>query len=245
MKYFTQLRNSVKHRYSDTIDYGAYAKQIQRLIDQHVSADEAEVRIELVDISNKEAFEEEVEKAVGPRAKADMIASRTSKHISENMDKDPAFYKKLSQMLQEIVDELHANWEMLSEAAKRTYVEKLKDLKERALDRKEPSLPANLIDEPLVKALYHDLSDRAGIRFEGSIMDDQSIDVITELSNAIYQAIMQNKKVDWQKRFDIQSEMKRSIDDVLYNFRKRYQMPELDEPAVIEQAIELAKKNLG
>lgn len=245
LKYFTQLRNSVKRRYSDTIDYGAYAKQIQRLIDQHVSADEAEVRIELVDISNKEAFEEEVEKAVGPRAKADMIASRTAKHISENMEKDPAFYKKLSQMLQEVVDELHANWEMLSEAARHAYVEKINDLKERALSRKEPSLPANLIDEELVKAIYHELLDRVGQSTEGEVFDSPISETITDLSNAIYQAIMQNKKVDWKKRYDIQSEMKRSIDDVLYDFRKRYQMPELDEAALIEQAIELAKKNLS
>jgi len=245
LKYFTQLRNSVKRRYSDTIDYGAYAKQIQRLIDQHVSADEAEVRIELVDISNKEAFEEEVEKAVGPRAKADMIASRTARHISENMDKDPAFYKKLSQMLQEIVDELHLNWAQLSEAARRTYVEKLKDLKDRALSRKEPTLPSNLIDEPLVKALFHDLSERISQSIEGEVLDSPISATITDLSNAIYQAIMQNKKVDWKKRYDIQSEMKRSIDDVLYDFRKRYQMPELDEAAVIDHAIELAKQNLS
>jgi type I restriction enzyme R subunit len=174
-----------------------------------------------------------------------MIASRTAKHISENMEKDPAFYKKLSQMLQEVVDELHANWEMLSEAAKHAYVEKIKDLKERALSRKEPSLPANLIDEELVKAIYHDLSERVGQSAEGEVFDSPISETITDLSNAIYQAIMQNKKVDWEKRFDIQSEMKRSIDDVLYDFRKRYQMPELDEAALIEQAIELAKKNLS
>lgn len=245
LKYFTQLRNSVKRRYSDTIDYGAYANQIQRLIDQHVSAEEAEIRIELVDINNKEAFAEEVEKAIGERAKADLIASRTAKHISENMEKDPAFYKKLSEMLQEVIDELHQNWEHLSAAAKRAYVEKLDDLKDQALNRREPSLPADLIDEPLVKALFHDLSDKAGIPFDGAILDHPSASVLTQLSNAIFQAIMQNKKVDWKKRYDIQSEMKRSIDDVLYDYRKQYNMPDLDEAAVINQAIELAKKNLN
>ncbi|MCO6475214.1 MAG: type I restriction endonuclease subunit R [Phaeodactylibacter sp.] len=245
LKYFTQLRASVKRRYSDAIQYGDYEKQIQRLIDQHVSAGEAEVRIELVDISNKEEFEKEVERAIGPRAKADMIASRTAKHITENMDKDPAFYKKLSEMLQDIVDEMHLKWDLLSEAAKREYLDRLREIQDRALDRKEPSLPDNLIDEPLAKALYHMLMEQAGERQPGAALEDSRGAVLSDLSNALFQAIQQNKKVDWKKRYDIQAEMKRAMDDVLYEFRGRYHMPELDELGVIDGAIELAKQNLS
>jgi len=245
LKYFTQLRASVKRRYADMIDYGEYEPQIQRLIDQHVNAEDVEVRVQLVDISNKEEFEAEVERAVGPRAKADMIASRTARHITENLDKDPAFYKKLSEMLQEIVDEMHQKWEQLSEEARYALVDRLREVKERALDRKESSLPDALIDEPLARALFHALQEQAGERADGVALDSARSVVLSELSNALFQAVIQNKKVDWKKRYDVQDEMKRAMDQVLYEFRGRYHLPQLDELEVIEQAVELAKRNLG
>ena len=40
---------------------------------------------------------------MGEAAKADKIASRTAKHISEKMDEDPAFYKKFSDLLKETI----------------------------------------------------------------------------------------------------------------------------------------------
>lgn len=244
LRYFTQLRNRSKQRYSDDIHYGDYAPQIQRLIDQHVSAAEAEIRVELVDISNKEAFEEEVEKAVGPRAKADLIASRTSRHINENMEKDPAFYKKLSDMLQEVVDEMHERWDMISEAARRELVDRLRDIKDRALDRKEPALPDSLIDEPLSKAIFHFLLEQTGEVDLATVQDDPVTQLLSELSNDLFQAILRHKKVDWKGRFDIKLEMKRALDDVLYSYKKRYNMPTVDEQAVIDQCIVLAMKNL-
>jgi len=39
--------------------------------------------------------------------------------------------------------------------------------------------------------------------------------------------------------------MKRATDQVLYEFRGRYHLPQLDELEVIEQAVELAKRNLN
>ncbi|WP_282782144.1 type I restriction endonuclease subunit R [Phaeodactylibacter xiamenensis] len=245
LKYFVQLRNSVKRRYADSIDYGAYEQQIQRLIDQHVNAEEVEVRVNLVDISNKEEFDKEVERAVGTRAKADMIASRTSRHITENMDKDPAFYKKLSEMLQDIVDEMHLKWDMLSEDAKREYLNRLNEIREHALSRRENQLPDQLIDDPLSRALYHALLEQAEERPEGIALESATKEAISQLSNELFQAILRNKKVDWQKRHDVQSDMLRAMDEVLYDNRGRYHLPKLDEDAFLQHALELAKKNLS
>lgn len=245
LKYFVQLRNSVKRRYADSIDYGAYEQQIQRLIDQHVNAEEIEVRVNLVDISNKEEFDKEVARAVGTRAKADMIASRTSRHITENMDKDPAFYKKLSEMLQDIVDEMHLKWDMLSEDAKREYLNRLNEIREHTLSRRENQLPDQLIDDPLSWALYHALLKQAEERPEGIALESAAKEAISQLSNELFQAILRNKKVDWQKRHDVQSDMLRAMDEVLYDSRGRYHLPKLDEDAFLQHALELAKKNLS
>ena len=100
---FLKLRIAVVERYSDEIDYKQYEGQIQKLIDTHITTDKVEVITELVNIFEKDKFQEEVEKTIGKAAKADKIASRTAKHISEKMEEDPAFYKKFSQMLQETI----------------------------------------------------------------------------------------------------------------------------------------------
>jgi len=100
---FLKLRLAVVERYSDEIDYRQYEGQIQKLIDTHITTEKIETITELVNIFDKEKFQQEVENTVGKAAKADKIASRTSKHISEKMDEDPAFYKKFSQMLKEAI----------------------------------------------------------------------------------------------------------------------------------------------
>lgn len=245
LKFFTDLRTTVKRRYSDSINYGDYAPQIQRLFDQHVTAGSADIRVELVDISDKEAFEAEVEKMVGPRAKADMIASRTSVHISENIEKDPAFYKRMSQLLQDLVDEMHAKWDNASQAAREAFVDRLKEIKDQTLAQKESSIPGDLIDEPLTKAIYHLLIQQAETYREDQAADGVSTQLISTIANELYQAIMRNKKVDFKKRVDVQAQMMREMDDILYEHRTSYGMPTINEKEVIEQAVELAKQNLN
>ena len=100
---FLKLRSAVQLRYSDVIDYKQYEGQIAKLVSQHVESGEVQIITKLVNIFDKEKFEEEVSKVNGNVAKADTIASRTSKFITENMESDPAFYKKFSQMLKETI----------------------------------------------------------------------------------------------------------------------------------------------
>lgn len=65
-------------------------------------------------------------------------------------------------MIQDIVDEMHRRWDQISEDSKKIYRDKLKEDMEDALSWKEGELPDELIDEPLVKAIYHMLLDKSG-----------------------------------------------------------------------------------
>ena len=51
-----------------------------------------------------------MENTTGKSAKADKIASRTAKHITEKMDEDPAFYKKFSQPSSIVLREMPTRW---------------------------------------------------------------------------------------------------------------------------------------
>ena len=41
-----------------------------------------------------------------PRAKADAICTRMTKRISEKWDENPAYYKKFSERIEEIIDSI-------------------------------------------------------------------------------------------------------------------------------------------
>ena len=92
--FFQKLRASVKIRYAEEIDYRDYEKQIQKMLNTYVQADEVIQVVEPVNIFEREAFQAEVDKARGDRAKADIIANRTKKTITEKMEQDPFLDRK-------------------------------------------------------------------------------------------------------------------------------------------------------
>ena len=136
---FMKLRSAVQERYSDTIDYKQYEGQIQKLINTHIESGEVKIITKLVNIFDKEKFAEEVEKVTGKAAKADTIASRTAKHITENMDKDPAFFKKFSQLLKETIEAYEK--ERIDEAE---YLRRTTELMEKVLSNTDSEIPATL-----------------------------------------------------------------------------------------------------
>ena len=146
---FMKLRMAVVERYSDTVDYKQYEGQIQKLIDTHITTEKVEVITELVNIFDKEKFQQEVENTIGKAAKADKIASRTAKHISEKMDEDPAFYKKFSQMLSETIAEYEEK--RINEAQ---YLSKVQEIMENVLAHTDSDIPESLQQREVAKAFY-------------------------------------------------------------------------------------------
>jgi len=78
------------------------------MLTTYVQADEVIQVVEPVNIFEREAFEKEVDKARSPRAKADIIANRTKKTITEKMEEDPFFYRKFSVLLEQTIADYKA-----------------------------------------------------------------------------------------------------------------------------------------
>lgn len=108
LKFFMTLRAAVRRRYAEVVDFKEYEGKIQKLLDAHVGAVDAEVLTPLVNIFDVDAFAKEVEKLETPSSKADTIAYRTKATITARMDEDPAFYKKFSTMLEDAIAEYKA-----------------------------------------------------------------------------------------------------------------------------------------
>ena len=97
----------------------------------------------------KKNFRQEVENTTGKAAKADKIASRTAKHITEKMEEDPAFYKKFSQMLKEAIADYET--QRINEAQ---YLNKVKDIMNAVLSHTDSDIPESLQNTDVAKAFY-------------------------------------------------------------------------------------------
>jgi type I restriction enzyme R subunit len=238
LAFFIKLRSAVLQRYSDAIDYKQYEGQIQKLIDTHIQTDDVKTITELVNIFDKDKFQLEVEKTVGEAAKADKIASRTAKHISEKMDEDPTFYKKFSELLKETIRAYEE--QRITESQ---YLNRVKDIMQSVLSKTDSDIPDVIKDKDVIKAFY-------GITREGlkSKLDDEK--VITAISADI--AIEADKiiqgllKVDWHtpNNSSVQKKMVHLIGDYLIDeVRDKYDLSisfnEIDN--IAGQIVEVAK----
>lgn len=149
MAFFLRLRASVKQRYAEGIDFKDYEDRARKLIDTHVRSEGVQQVRAPVNIFEREAFEVEVEKLEGVASKADTIAHRTQRTITEKMDEDPVFYRRFGKILQETIDAYRA--QRISEAE---YLRKATEIMESVLSRTGDKLPEVLRNKHVAKAFY-------------------------------------------------------------------------------------------
>src|SRR6185437_11391193 len=83
LAFFLKLRVAVKKRYAEEIDFKEYEKKIQKLVDTHVKSEGVEQITSPVNIFEREEFQAEVQKLQSSAGKADTIAHRTQRTITE------------------------------------------------------------------------------------------------------------------------------------------------------------------
>ncbi|KAF0200862.1 MAG: type I restriction enzyme R [Bacteroidetes bacterium] len=210
---FLKLRLAVVERYSDEIDYKQYEGQIQKLIDTHITTEKIETITELVNIFDKDKFQQEVENTTGKAAKADKIASRTAKHITEKMDEDPAFYKKFSQMLKETIADYEAK--RISEAQ---YLSKVKDIMNNVLTHTDIDIPTILSNRDVAKAFYGITAEALTEKIQDDIIRKEiSTQTALHIDDLIQQSVLDNGKpiIDWQFKTNITGKLLIEIGDYL------------------------------
>ena len=240
---FVKLRSAVQLRYSDTIDYKQYESQIQQLINRHVESGTVKPITELVNIFDTEAFEQEVAKMVGKAAKADTIASRTSKFITENMDMDPAFYKKFSQLLKETIEAYEQG--RIDELE---YLKRVQKYKEDILAHTDHELPEELQQNNAAKA-YYGLALETYQRMWGDTTVDLkqlALDTARAFDQIISRTLIVDGSVlvDWQMKSDIIGRMKIELEDYLIDeVKRKYELTFSfdDMDTIIDGCVEVAK----
>ncbi|MDX2246255.1 MAG: HsdR family type I site-specific deoxyribonuclease [Bacteroidia bacterium] len=239
---FLKLRLAVVERYSDEIDYKKYEGQIQKLIDTHITTEKIETITELVNIFDKDKFQQEVENTTGIAAKADKISSRTAKHITEKMDEDPAFYKKFSQMLKETIADYEAK--RISEAQ---YLSRVQDIMNKVLARTDNDIPEQLKEREIAKAFYGLTFEAFSEKIQDNVIRKEvSVQTALHIDDLIQEAVLDkgNPIIDWQFKTNITGKLLIEIGDYLIDeVRDKYNvnLSFKDMDKIADDCIEVAK----
>jgi len=254
--FFQKLRASVKIRYAEEIDYRDYEAQIKKMLNTYVQADEVIQVVEPVNIFEREAFEKEVEKARTTRAKADIIANRTKKTITEKMEEDPFFYRKFSLLLQQAIEDYKQ--QRISEAQ---YLAQVTEVMQRVRSGHADDVPSQLRDRDLSRAFFGALKEQLGGTSTAASNGDRSVVredpatygggptrdpvevVLASAACEIENIIRRHAVVRWRENEDAQNRMRNDIDDFLFSLQQEKGLTlTLDQmDAIIEASLRIAR----
>lgn len=239
LKRFRSLRASVQQRFSETIDYSQYEKQIRKVMDSHIQAPDVEVVTGLVNIFDVEAFDKEVERRVGTAAKADTIASRLVKTLHEKMDEDPVFYRKFADLVQQAIED-YRNCRISDVEYLRRVSEQMATVRQGH----EAELPEQLTryrEAPAYFGVVGDVLESYGTE------PTQQKQIAAEMAIAIEEILGRLKRRDWHTMEDVIKDMQNVIDDYLFEAREKFGVTftteDMDE--IIERCLSIAKKLAG
>ena len=241
-KFFLGLRVAVKRIHFEDLEYKKYESQVQKLIDKYITTDGEILRItEMINIFDKEERDREVEKITSKAAKADHISSRTIKAINVKMDEDPVYYKKLSRLIRDTIDDYHQH--RISEV---DYLKRAKALEEQFHSGRQSNVPKNLVGNDVGIAIYNFVNElfkeylkrTEGSENIGAVMAEGIDDVIKSI-------VFENGTpiIDWMYKSDIEGKIKIGIDDYLYDLKtqQNIELPFdlIDE--LVEEGLKVAK----
>jgi type I restriction enzyme R subunit len=114
---FGYLLRMVKERYKDdSLDISDAGEKVKALINEHLIDLGINPKIPPVELLSDGFLAHVQEHSQGSaKAKASEMEHAIRKHLTVHFDKDPAFYKRLSEKLEKLIQDHKDNWEVLAE----------------------------------------------------------------------------------------------------------------------------------
>ena len=238
LRFFHNLRASVKQRYAEAIDYKEYEARVRKLMDSHIKSADIRTITELVDIFDAARFDAEVAKISIPAARADTIANRIKMTATENMEQDPAFYKRFSKLIDETIEAYRQG--RLDELEYLDAVTKAMHNMRQGKDDATPDKLRRFKHAPAYHGVIREPLAQYTTNTEAVSIEELTADIAIEM-----EAIIEQRKVrDWVNNLDVQNQMKREIEDYLYSVKGRFELPltggDIDQ--ILDSVIEVARQ---
>ncbi len=237
LKKFQSLRLSVQFRYAEKVSYKEYEPRVRKLLDTYIDAERVELLTKDVNIFDKDKVEEALETyGKSPASKADFIAHQMKKVITENMEKDEAFYKKFSQLIEETIKNFQEG-----RLTEKEYLESIQKTRKDLTEGYQDGIPEKLQNKPKARAFYGALNEVLNKKLDKSISKNKVAEAGLEIETIVENLII----TDWKKNVDIQNRMENEIEDFLISKRTQLgieiSFDEID--AILIKCLRVAKNN--
>lgn len=240
LKMFVKLRVSLQNRYAEVVSYKEYEPRVKKLLDTYVQAEDVIVITKELNIFDKQMVNEAIEEyGKTPASKADFIAHKMKKVITENMEKDEAFYKKFSQLLEDAIKSFQEN--RISEAE---YLKAILNIRDQFEKGYLEDIPETLLSKPEARAFFGVLSEVFENSFGKEIAIQQK-DVLANIGIDISKIIEKLIIRDWKKNIDVIKEMENEVEDYLMSHRKSLGVDITfdDLDVILDKCLKVAKNN--
>jgi len=235
LKFFQNLRAAVSLRFQERVDFSAYEPKIKKLLDTHIGAGDVQQLCDPTVLFDDQARQELLENPnASADAKADRIASATQRIIEKEMEKDPAFYRKFSVMIEEILQAVYQGRMQAIEA-----LPKLEDAHKKVSTHTDDSVPEELVTKDMARRFYGCVREDVAKYTTGDPKP------ATKIALAIVERIQQHKIRDWIHNDDAINRMRGEIDDIFFEVVQEtgIDFPLELQDKLIDQCIEIARAN--
>jgi type I restriction enzyme R subunit len=235
LKFFQNLRAAVTQRYQEVIDFSEYEPRIRKLIDTHVGADEVEQLCEPINIFDAEERQKVLDdQGKSAEAKADLIASATRHAIEQELGKDPAFYRKFSSLLDDVISAMHEKRLSALETLK-----KLRDIATKVATHTDEDVPGELQSNDMARRYFGCVNESMA---EYSAGDQKPS---SDIALQVVERLSKHKIRDWRTNSDAINSMRGEVDDILFDVADAYgvEIPMEEHDAIIDRCIEVAIAN--
>lgn len=234
---FHHLKSSVRLRYGDATEYNQYASKVKKLLDTHLSADEALSAEEPNNVYDQQQFGMVKEgqgsySAKSIAARADIIAHAAKRLINDKLAEDPVFYGRFSELIQQTIDDFRA-----ARIPDVEYLNKAGDLAEQILSKRRDDVPESIQGNDEACAYYGAIHPYF---LESEIAESQVETACVKTALAIQQIVSDHWKVDFAVDTKAQQSAVNAIDDFLYDEME----PEFGISLSTEQKDQIIDKSL-
>lgn len=219
LNFYVNLRDEIKNASSEEIDLKSYEADMRHLIDTYIQADEPEVispfgNMTLIDIIVNSGIADAINNLPkGIQKNQGAIAETIENNVRRKIIKehliDPAYFEKMSKLLEELIKERKAGAVSYEE-----YLKRIAEIAKQANAGQNADTPKSLTTQGL-RALYNNLDNNETLALK------------------IDAAVKTGKKADWRSTQSKQREVQQAIYDALRGYEAEMKEVEsLAEPLV-------------
>ena len=236
LKFFINLRKSVRLRYQEEVDFGEYEEQMQKLLDTYISANEVNRLTKLVNIFDDKNFDEEIKRVEGKRAKADTIRNALTKVITMKYDENPAYYEKLKDRINRVLEE-YRNKRISEEEYLRSMNDVMNDVRAGANDE---VYPENIMSNKSAQVIYDNIKGHLASSMEEKISEEKAEYIIADTSLKFDNIIKEySLKPDWTTNTVVRNEIEQDLDMELWDLEDQYGIT-IDTDTVREEVMKIS-----